>query len=264
MSNRFENLFSDSDVEDDVIFDSKKNPDIETKEKTESDTESNNIKITHEKLCLNLIANSKLSNPLIGNAMQYLYDRMKNYHIALPLEKTQVKRIAHFVKYLPPKCEKFFTKECYHFEGSYRGEILSMWSWYFGKFENGKPQYIYITTCENYGSCCFGDRLDFIEDELDTLKSEIDLGMKKSIEFRKNGDDVEADIEAEKCLDKSMRYRSICKSEVYSTFRKLNFFTTYKDAKDFIINRVERYVKFKKHTKKSKHFSFKTEDFPDL
>ena len=201
-------------------------------------------------LCRNHIENAKNDNPLIGEAMEFLFERMRKYHIVLPLKKMSVHRDADFLSYLPPNIAKFFTRECYHTEGDYQGDILSMWSWYYGKREDGKPQYLYITTVEGYGSCSCCDHVQSVEYELLTLRYVLENAMKKSTEFFKQGLKAEAKLHQQKCFDVVRLYRETCESNVLSTFRRLHFFTTYKDAKKFITDRAEEKVDFKKFVKK--------------
>lgn len=218
-------------------------------------------------LCRNHIENAKNDNPLIGEAMEFLFERMRKYHIVLPLKKMSVHRDADFLSYLPPNIEKFFTRECYHTEGDYQGDILSMWSWYCGKREDGKPQYLYITTFEGYGSCSYCDHVQSVEGELLTLKYVSENAMKKSTEFFKQGLKAEVKLHQQKCFDAMRLYRETCESNVLSTFRRLHFFTTYKDAKKFITDRAEEKVDFKKREKFIKKHAppvFNDANFPTL
>ena len=237
--------------------------------------------MNRESLILSSIRSAK-ENPdtaNIGIAMEFLWNMMKDYGKIVSLNLIAPARNCDFISQVNPKSKRFFTEIAKSCDGSWQGNILSMWSWYRGKDANGRSIYTYICTYEGYGSCSYCDSLESNKSDLFWMRVSLEE-MRCSLNGNKKDLDVDGDTQIVDPLSEEEKQklridisskvdeiREMITNNVCDNFKSLHFFETFGEAKKFIIDRAEERVEFKKPEKippHKKQFFIRYKDFPTL
>lgn len=99
-----------------------------------------------------------IDDPLITTARKNLYNMMKGNPWLNHLSELDIYRKHKFICYMSEKSKKYFTKLYYQHDGSWEGQIASIYTWKYGKKDDGSNMYLYISTLDYFGSCSFCDQ----------------------------------------------------------------------------------------------------------
>lgn len=96
-------------------------------------------------------------DPVITTAINLLFAMTKSYHKIKAIEDLRILRSYEYTSYMSEKTSSFFTELYNETEGDYSGSVASIYSWKYGKNDDGSPMYLYISTVDYYGSCSYCD-----------------------------------------------------------------------------------------------------------
>lgn len=98
-----------------------------------------------------------LCDPVITTARNLLLAMTKGYHKIKGLRDLDIFHPHQFTSYMSEKTQSYFTELYSDSVGDYSGSAASIYSWKYGKNENGSPLYLYISSTDRYHSCsCCG------------------------------------------------------------------------------------------------------------
>lgn len=252
MSNYFAILntdSNDSEEQDYIVDNGKLSPDVQDDEKSDK-----YLSVSARNLALNSVFIArKTDHAIIVKAKEYLWKLMNKYIEKMNAEKFIPSRACHFTDYIY-NSDRFFERILIHYEGMYSGEIISLYSWYMGRSETGKPIYIYIGTHENYGSCSVCDGILGLEDKIRKERKELS---KMRDNLKNSTDENEKDKLRLAISDLLSAKRKFMINYISFTFNGLKFFISFKEAKKWVYNIADdpKSIVFKEFKVKPKYLN---------
>lgn len=96
-------------------------------------------------------------DPVITTARNLLLAMTKGYHKIKPLRDLDIFHPHQFTSYMSEKTQSYFTELYSDSVGDYSGSVASIYSWKYGKNQDGSPLYLYISSTDRYVGCsCCG------------------------------------------------------------------------------------------------------------